>query len=254
VILLGFCHSPHNRYMLSTSSSSAVDLFFNDGDWDSTPPKLCQPTTTFTSWGVTSIGRGYNWNQREEQGKGKDPPTPTLGEAGYVGKDFVAEPEPMESQVAVHVRKHHSLTPIILYKPLIMTPPTSPRDTLAPWRPTTPIIQPLARSPSSPRRRRSSQQRVSLIAGQVSIAPIEPPSPPPGSSDTLRRTPSNRSFLSQAESTRPPTPSLEQTTFLGERNISEYLIDGEIGRGAYGLVKRAREFNEDGTLGVSLSE
>jgi hypothetical protein len=70
---------------------------------------------------------------------------------------------------------------------------------------------------------------------------------------TLKRTSSNRSFLSQAESTRPPTPSVEKTTFLGERNLSEYLIDGEIGRGAYGLVKRAREFNEDGTLGVSLS-
>ena len=240
--------------MLSTSSS-AVELSFNDGDWDSTPqipPKLYQPTTTFTSWGVTSIGRGYDWNQREEQGKGKHSPTHSTG--GEAGKEFVADPEPVESQVSVHVRKHHSLTPIILYKPLIMTPPASPRDILAPWRPTTPIIQPLARSPSSPRpRRRSSQQRVSLIAGQVSIAPIEPPSPPPSLSETLRRTPSNRSFLSQAESTRPPTPSVEQTTFLGERNLSEYLIDGEIGRGAYGLVKRAREFNEDGTLGVSSS-
>jgi len=244
--------------MLSTSSSSAVELLFNGADRDSTPqmpPKLYQPTTTFTSWEVTSIGLGYNWNERE-QGKGKDSPTQsTLVESGCAAKEFVAEPEPMESQASVHVRKHHSSTPIILYKPLIMTPPASPRDILAPWRPTTPIIPPLARSPSSPRpRRRSSQQRVSLIAGQVSIAPIEPPSPPPGLSDTLRRTSSNRSFLSQAESTRPPTPSLEQTTFLGERNISEYLIDGEIGRGAYGLVKRAREFKQDGTLGVSLSE
>jgi len=242
--------------MLSTSSSSAVDLLFNSGDWDSTPqipPKLYQPPTTFTSWGVTSIGLGYNWNEREEQGKGKDPQTHSTLESGCVANEFVAEPEPVESQASVHVRKHHSSTPIILYKPLIMTPPASPRDILAPWPPTTPIIQPLARSPLSPRpRRRSSQQRVSLIAGQISIAPIDPPSPPPSLPDTLRRTPSNRSFLSQAESTRPPTPSLEQTTFLGERNISEYLIDGEIGRGAYGLVKRAREFNEDGTLGVSL--
>jgi hypothetical protein len=201
---------------------------------------------------VTSIGRGYDWNQREEPGKRNDPPT-LLG-AEYVGNEFVEEPEPLESQVPVHSRKHHHLNPIIIHKPFTMTPLASPRDVLAPWRPNTPVIQPLARSPSSPRpRRRSSQQRVSLMAGQVSIGRIEPPSPPPGLSGTLRRNPSNRSFLSQAESTRPPTPSVEQTTFLGEKNLSEYLIDGEIGRGAYGLVKRAREFNDDGTLGVSFS-
>src|SRR5258707_6310470 len=97
--------------MLSTSSSSAVELLFNGADWNSTqhiPPKLNKPTTTFTSWGVTSIGLGYNWNERE-QGKGKDSPTQsTLVESECVAKEFVAEPEPMESQASVHVRKHHS--------------------------------------------------------------------------------------------------------------------------------------------------
>lgn len=245
--------------MLSTSSPSTRDFFFNDDDWGTPqlPPNLYQPTTTtFASWGVTSIGRGYNWSNREEPGKGKDSPThSTQDDAGYFGRDSVPDPEPVQSQVSVHVRKHHSLAPIILNKSFVMTPPASPRDVLTPWRPTTPVIQPLARSPSSPRpRRRSSQQRVSLIAGQVSIAPIEPPSPPHGLSDTLRRSSSNRSFLSQAESTCPPTSSIEQPTLLGEKNLSEYLIEREIGRGAYGLVKRAREFNQDGTLGVSLSK
>ncbi|KAF8912708.1 kinase-like domain-containing protein, partial [Gymnopilus junonius] len=114
-------------------------------------------------------------------------------------------------------------------------------------------IPPLARSPSSPRpRRRSSQQRVSLIAGRVSIAPIEPPpSPPTMLSESLRRTPSSGSVLSSV-STRAPTPSAESQPFLGGRNISEYLIEGEIGRGAYGLVKRAREFLPDGSVGPPL--
>ena len=39
-------------------------------------------------------------------------------------------------------------------------------------------------------------------------------------------------------------------TFIGERNISEFVIEKEIGRGAYGLVKLAREIKGDGSLGV----
>lgn len=54
-----------------------------------------------------------------------------------------------------------------------------------------------------------------------------------------------------ASSTGPPTPSVDKTPSVGERSISEFVIEGEIGRGAYGLVKRAREMNLDGTLGVS---
>jgi hypothetical protein len=53
-----------------------------------------------------------------------------------------------------------------------------------------------------------------------------------------------------AASTRPPSPTSEGQSFLGGRNISDYEIEGEIGRGAYGLVKRAREVLEDGSLGV----
>ncbi|KAF7347788.1 hypothetical protein MVEN_01536300 [Mycena venus] len=40
--------------------------------------------------------------------------------------------------------------------------------------------------------------------------------------------------------------------FLGGRDISEFVIEGEIGRGAYGLVKRARETCKDGSLGPPL--
>ena len=239
--------------MLSTTST--VELFFDDGDWNSTP-QLPHYKPATISWGVTSIGQGYNWSQEEEQGKGKD--TPTLSpavEGQYFEMGFVPGSEAAEPQITAHGRKHHhSKSPFLLLKPLVMTPPASPRDSRAPWRPSTPIIQPLARSPTSPRlRRRSSQKRVSLIAGQVLITPIEPPSPPPVLSANLRRTSSNRSFLSQAESARPPSPSGNEAAFLGEKNISEYLIEGDIGSGAYGLVKRAREIHEDGSLGVSKS-
>ena len=239
--------------MLSTSST--VKLFFDDDDWNATPQlaqKLFKPSVT--SWGVTSIGRGFNWNQREEQGKLKDSVSSSPNVDGEYTSQLVADPEETELQpVVTHVRKHHhNLSLVILPKPLIMTPSPTPQDVQPAYRPNTPVIQPLVRSPSSPRpRRRSSQKRVSLIAGQVLISPMEPPTAPPVLSENLRRTPSNRSFLSQAESTRAPTPSNEPETFLGEKNISEYLIEGEIGRGAYGLVKRAREMHPDGSLGVS---
>lgn len=45
---------------------------------------------------------------------------------------------------------------------------------------------------------------------------------------------------------------MDKTPSVGERSISEFVIEGEIGRGAYGLVKRAREMNLDGTLGPPL--
>lgn len=108
------------------------------------------------------------------------------------------------------------------------------------------------RSTSAPRpRRRSSQQRVSLIAGRLSMVSIEPPSPPPDTAPRLLRYGSQSSFTSVA-SAAPPTPSSERDTFLGGRSISEFVIEGELGRGAYGLVKRAREMDEVGELGVSV--
>lgn len=119
---------------------------------------------------------------------------------------------------------------------------------------------PLMRSQSSPRldndsagprsRRRSSHQRVSLIAGRVSIVSSRPSSPPPVAPQKLVRSGSAASFLSVASSAGPPTPGADKTPTVGERSISEFVIEGEIGRGAYGLVKRAREMTIDGTLGV----
>ena len=110
----------------------------------------------------------------------------------------------------------------------------------------------MSRSPTMPRpRRRSSQQRVSLIAGRLSIVSIEPPAEQTLLAPTLKRYGSQSSFLSTVSSTE-ATPATERESFLGEKHISEFVVQGEIGRGAYGLVKRAREMNSDGTMGVSL--
>lgn len=84
---------------------------------------------------------------------------------------------------------------------------------------------------------------------------IEPPSPPPATTRSpsikgprLPRFGSTSSFVSVQSVSTPPDESRE--TYLGERSIDEFVIEEEIGRGAYGLVKRAREIQEDGSLGV----
>ena len=143
----------------------------------------------------------------------------------------------------------------------------------------------LSRAPSSAGsttssrfRRRSSQKRISLIAGRVSFT--SPPSPPPldGDSDgdasrnghdyaddpqshrspRLLRLNSTSSFISLASTvaTAPPTPAAggaaaQANDYLGERSISEFVIQGDVGRGAYGLVKRGREVMSNGSYGVS---
>ncbi|TFK98833.1 kinase-like domain-containing protein [Pterulicium gracile] len=177
------------------------------------------------------------------------------------------------------------------------------------------------RTPTSARQsRRNSQQRVSLIAGRVSIAPASPPRdddyPLPfgvgdpaavngngsrsgdgievegrggvfevggaavnegfGPSWHLQRTGSTSSFLSRARTTAPPTRagspdssrsshsrshssrSRSQSPVIARRQggmgrmgrtISDFVIDADLGRGAYGLVKRGREIGTDGSLG-----
>ncbi|KIY52555.1 kinase-like protein, partial [Fistulina hepatica ATCC 64428] len=93
-------------------------------------------------------------------------------------------------------------------------------------------------APSARPRRRSSQQRVSLIAGRLSIAPMEPP-------DVLSSETS--SLVGSVVSTRAPSPDAQPHT--GGRSIADFVIEKQIGRGAYGLVKRAREKMPDGSLG-----
>ncbi|KAF9481385.1 kinase-like protein [Pholiota conissans] len=236
-------------------SAPPINFTFDEDEWISpqVPPPRLYRNASVGSWGVTSIGRGFDWGKEKELGKLHESPS-TLTQELPPAEEKGTETEGSAHVKTTAVRKHNhafsNKSPAL--KPTPMT--TSPKPIIATslCRPPTPSIQPFTRSPSSPRpRRRSSQQRVSLIAGRVSIAPIDPPSPPPMLSENLRRTPSSGSILSNT-STRAPSPSSEQQSFLGGRNISEFLVEGEIGRGAYGLVKRAREFLADGTLGPPL--
>ncbi|KAF5377472.1 hypothetical protein D9615_005360 [Tricholomella constricta] len=251
-----------------------------DDDWKA-PPLAAKfyRTASVGSWGVTSIGRGFDWNDHNND-RPRSPCSPIVVDAVACSPRSELEFAPKPTETA-HGRKHNhafndtspiirppSLTPTTAFS-LRMTSTTSPPEqsfVASPIqsRSTSPRPPSLAgsvgstrplssRSPSSPRpRRRSSRQRVSLIAGRVSIAPIDPPSPVLPQS--IRRNNSSSSFLSVAASTRPPSPTIEKETgsFLGGRTISDFVIDGEIGRGAYGLVKRAREVRADGSTGPPL--
>jgi protein-serine/threonine kinase len=173
-------------------------------------------------------------------------------------------PQVLHPRTCVSLPSHNSKPSVILStsltnEPSPISPPHSPSASphITPSSSYVSVVGthriPLSRSSTSPRpRRRSSQQRVSLIAGQVSIAPMEHPELPPVLSPSLHRTGSPNSVLSMATSAGPPSPSAERESFLGGRSISEFTIEAEIGRGAYGLVKRAREIFDNGTLGVSL--
>ena len=131
------------------------------------------------------------------------------------------------------------------YGPSITPSPVSTRSS---------ISHPLT-SPRPPSRRRSSHKRVSLVAGRVRVIEDAPSLIATDLPPQLARTNSQSSFLSVAASTRPPSPlhDQEQEHFLGNHKISDYIIEGEAGRGAYGTVKRAREKLPDGKRGVSFT-
>jgi protein-serine/threonine kinase len=241
--------------------SAAVDLAFDDDDWKTPGPTFLYKSASVNSWGVTSIGRGFHWAQQKEEA---DPPVRAKEPLRQSPQPSVPESDELlwGASACSHGFSSNIVTPYTM-----VTPPQPPMlstsvlvgSAFSP-SPSPPLESaasslsnrtPLSRSPSSPRcRRRSSQQRVSLVAGRVLIAPIEPPSPPPMLAPSLHRAGSMSSFLSAADSVEPPTPFSERESFLGNRSISDFVIEGEIGRGAYGLVKRGREIQADGSLGV----
>jgi protein-serine/threonine kinase len=115
-------------------------------------------------------------------------------------------------------------------------------------------------SPRVSRSRSNQSRRVSVVSGrQVPVArmPSPPPDPspaPPPLTPRLSRLNSTTSFISIASTaaTAPPSPGSDgHAHYLGGRSIENFMILGEAGRGAYGMVKRAREFKVDGSLGVS---
>ncbi|KAH9946660.1 kinase-like protein [Amylocystis lapponica] len=279
----------HFQTMLAAPS---VDLAFDDDEWVAPPPAepLYRAASVGNSWGVTSFGRGFDWKKQDEEGEvllreqtlrapaeiltNKDTATfslksrptrvhtPAPQRAANAGLSLSTSAT--ASSLSQALPSGAFITGPLTHSPISSRPvspgafsrATSPHSPSSLNKATLLSRPPLSRSPTSPRssllprtRRRSSQQRVSLIAGRVSIVQVEPPSPSPVGPQKLVRANSAASFLSVASSTGPPTPDSES---VSERSISEFVIEREIGRGAYGLVKRAREMGNDGTLGPPL--
>jgi protein-serine/threonine kinase len=255
-------------------AAPAVDFSFDtDSDWITPQARYSHSrgTSVGNSWKVTSIGRGFNWSGRqgddededadadedEDDTEGSDKPQQTMPYASPKGL-VTASPVPQRAPAAIPpalaltTNGYYTLEPLSI-SPVPSQPPTRPASRAA--TPASSRAQTTASiSPSSPSiraRRRSSQQRVSLFAGRVSITPIDPHSPVPGPPPKLIRSGSQGSFLSIAASVEPPPPASHTLSGqTSQRSISEFVIQGEIGRGAYGLVKKAREMQADGTLGV----
>jgi hypothetical protein len=282
---------PLRNFMLA---GPAVDLAFDEDDWLSpAPPLLYRSSSVGSSWGVTSIGRGFDWSAKESDQAISQPECP-LGEKPPIISEDLPKREDPKLQIVTHssflvspatlrVLPQHQISPSVR-EPLTISPSASPRyinnitdspissspshppspppspprshSSLHATNPLQPGVSEAHRPPPSrsptlpPPRRRSSQQRVSLVAGRVMIATIEPPSPPPMMPQILHRSGSTGSTLSSVASTCPPTPSLETASLSDGKTISDFFIEGEIGRGSYGLVKRAREYKSDGSLGV----
>jgi hypothetical protein len=72
----------------------------------------------------------------------------------------------------------------------------------------------------------------------------------PSKAPKLLRLASTSSFMSVNSAVAgPPTPG--KVHYAGDRSIAEFVIQGDVGQGAYGLVKRGREVMADGSYGVS---
>ncbi|CAL1695929.1 unnamed protein product [Somion occarium] len=255
-------------------AAPAVDITFDDDNWlpPQSGPRLYRAASVGNSWGVTSIGRGFDWKDDEPVVSLSEPepriqqePRPGWASAstflrsdsteGLSSQVQSPKPLPAVSSSLIIARGPLNRSPVQSRPASPLSIPPSGRSSSYPSiQSGTPHSPSSSRASPVPRtRRRSSQQRVSTIAGRVSIIPVEPPSPPPTPPQKLVRTNSTASFLSAASSVEPPTPGADRTSWhSGERSISEFVIEREIGRGAYGLVKRAREMNEDGSLGPPL--
>ncbi|KAF9822224.1 hypothetical protein IEO21_00218 [Rhodonia placenta] len=206
----------HHHDMLATTAT--IDLAFDDDDWIAPPPdqKLFRAASVGNSWGVTSIGRGFDWHKQDEDTKAApaDQDLRLHPELPAPSRDATATLKPRLPRVNTHAAT----------KNLLVGPSTG--------LVTSPVLHSV------------SPGYGSFIPGPLTRSP---PLSRPASPYIAARTTSPRP-LSPSSSTDPPTPNPEVET-LNERSISEFVIEREIGRGAYGLVKRAREMNSDGTLG-----
>lgn len=239
---------------------------------------LYKAASVGNSWGVTCIGRGFDWDSKDDHPQSPSPPgSPDESKRSSVpdllNRACVKPPATPRRSHPVSV----ATTPPLKPQALVLEPVNQPLSQLTdspisgsplrlqshspleslqppvPFQSSTPEVN-RSLPPHSPTlsrpRRRSSQQRVSLIAGRVSIAPIDPPSPSPAMPQILRRSGSTGNMLSSVLSTKFSTSTSNGQMLSDGKTISDFYIEREIGRGAYGLVKRAREYRSDGTLGV----
>lgn len=235
---------------------------------DSSPIAIPTPPVTRVNrafswgspWGVVTVGRGLDWKSNSNTGL----PSPDINDED---PDW-GLPLHVRRKLALNTASLSDATPSSRATPttavsntsLIASPSNEILSTSAPpstsplesRTPTRPSVSRSATAYSS--RRRYSAKRVSLVAGRVSVIPNDPVATPPteparpSSSPRLSRFGSASSFLSVQSAAAPSEKPSD--SFLGGRSIDEFVIEEEIGRGAYGLVKKAREIQSDGTLGV----
>ncbi|CAE6449704.1 unnamed protein product [Rhizoctonia solani] len=306
-----------------------------DGDLDEDiviairPTNLSRASSVGNSYGITGIGRGFDWKwgneseseEEEEEPKGlvipeiRDesehptppatlkngfptesqtnlvviPPTPEAPRLPQRSSSMFVKPSPQAASLGLNL---HGLptgpsppagprsaglqrgfsysgasTPAEFspfHSPRVRSPNLSPSSSYANLPGTLNSPQLSASRLNSPRitRSRSNQsRRVSVVSGrQIPVArmPSPPPDPspaPPPLTPRLARLNSTTSFISIASTaaTAPPSPGSDgHNHYLGGRSIDNFMILGEAGRGAYGMVKRAREFKVDGSLGPNV--
>lgn len=282
------------------------------------PTRLTRASSTGNNYGITGIGRGFDWKWEDESDDDEDDdekpeirdssdqPTPPANDRNGLQPDkanfIIIPPTPEAPRQPQRASTMFVKTPVqtatlglSLNGVTPAPPPPGPRSaglqrtfsysgssTPAEFSPfhspkvRSPNLSPSAsshnlpglsspqlgcnRNPSRVSRSRSNQsRRVSVVSGrQVPVArmPSPPPDPspaPPPLTPRLARLNSTTSFISIASTaaTAPPSPGSDgHAHYLGGRSIENFMILGEAGRGAYGMVKRAREFKVDGSLGV----
>lgn len=231
---------------------------------------------------VASFGKGFDWRQGvlvnsigETNGQAENSnddfidvaddwglPPHLKRKLGHLTGSNGSDPQTNKAQASPIISVDTSPRRQPLAKDTIVSSPmaTSPQQSPVPSRPISPFVAPtripLSRSSTNSMqpRRRPSAKRISLIAGRISIIANDPPSPPPITSPVthtpkLSRFGSASSFLSVVSTAAPPPDELDEN-FLGNKDIDDFVIDEEIGRGAYGLVKKGREILANGALGV----
>jgi protein-serine/threonine kinase len=242
--------------MTTLAYPTQVDLASDDEwmPWPGGRPPLHSRSTSITSYGVTVIGRGNRGDERASEEpedyhgrvQGGGSASTTNPEASSVPRSFDSDrlhrptpSRPPSSFLSVSRRNSTMMAPPPPSRPSVLTgfggpltqsPTPSPviSRPASPSLSRTPLLNGYNRSPQISRpgtpsrsRRRSSQQRVSLIAGRLALLPNEPPAKP-DAPQRLVRSGSTRSFLSVAASVGPPTPSGEEDFSLG-KSLSEYV-------------------------------